>query len=70
MDFIQIMGGTGSVSESEIKFVQTMEDENFGAIDIFRNEIGKHVMMLRRTFVKNGDERPLNDFLEFLSYAK
>lgn len=36
----------------EIKYVQNMDDENFGNIDIYNNGEGKYIMMVKRTFMK------------------
>lgn len=59
------MGNTShshlSLSQSDIKYVQTLEDQNFGTIDIYKNQEGKYIMMLKRTFMKD-DKNQYKDF--------
>ena len=47
------MGNNSNLSQWDIKFVQNLDDANFGNIDIYKNEQGKYIMMLRRTFMKD-----------------
>ena len=37
----------------DVRYVQNMDDHNFGNIDIYKNEEGKYIMMVKRTFMKD-----------------
>jgi hypothetical protein len=49
------MGSSPNPGEWNIRLVQSLEDPNFGSIDVYKSEEGKYIMMLKRTFMK--DER-------------
>lgn len=40
-----------------IKFIQNLDDKNFGNIDIYKNDEGQFLMSLRRTFMKAYEEK-------------
>ena len=47
------MGNQLLTEAQNIKFVQTLDDPNFGEIDIFRDQSGKFIMKQIRTFIYN-----------------
>jgi hypothetical protein len=56
------MGATQNPTEWNIKFVQNMDDANFGNVDIYKNDEGKYIMMLRRTFMKDEKNQYSKDY--------
>jgi hypothetical protein len=68
------MGNTSIHTKNDIKYMQTLEDENFGNIDIYKNEEGKYIMNLQRTFMKDSANKfkdyGFNEMLDYISLHK
>lgn len=63
------MGASNSTDYTRtLHFVQTLPDDAFGDIDIFRNEEGKFIMKCAKSFII-GDKR-YTDFKKILKFMR